>query len=357
MDELQILLQRFLGTEAAKDVLEDYLRARENPDSPLATSRVADGELVRQVEVLLSGAVGTTSARVMVASVVNENEPLYVDEVMDILDEASQVLAYSRELERKSRELERATAELREANERLQDLDRLKDEFVSSVSHELRTPLTSIRAFSEILRDNLDLPGAEREKFLRIVVDETERLTRLINQVLDMSKLASGTVQWNITDVDLGGVVQDSATACKQLFEQRGAQLTVSVPPRVPAIPADRDRLVQVMLNLVSNTAKFCAPVDGQMYLTLSMEHDDLRVDVTDNGDGSPADGSGADLKTVRQGPRAGNSSNHGTSLGLPISRKIIRHFSGRFWVQSTPRHGATFSFTGPIRAGQKADV
>ena len=124
-------MQRFLGTEAAKDVLEDYLRARENPDSPLATSRVADGELVRQVEVLLSGAVGTTSARVMVASVVNENEPLYVDEVMDILDEASQVLAYSRELERKSRELERATAELREANERLQELDRLKDEFVS----------------------------------------------------------------------------------------------------------------------------------------------------------------------------------------------------------------------------------
>jgi len=360
VDELQILLQRFLGTEAAKNVLEDYLRARENPNSPLATSRVADGELVRQVEVLLSGAVGTTSARVMVASVVNENEPLYVDEVMDILDEASQVLAYSRELERKSRELERATAELREANERLQDLDRLKDEFVSSVSHELRTPLTSIRAFSEILRDNLDLPGAEREKFLRIVVDETERLTRLINQVLDMSKLASGTVQWNITDVDLGGVIQDSATACEQLFEQRGAQLTVSVPPCVPAIRADRDRLVQVMLNLLSNAAKFCAPVDGQVSVTLCTEHDDLRVDVTDNGDGIPPTDQERIFERFQQGPRAGNGGDHGTGLGLPISHEIIRHFGGRFWVQSTPRHGATFSFTvpmQPIRAGRKADV
>jgi signal transduction histidine kinase/Na+/proline symporter len=356
VDELQILLQRFLGTEAAKDVLEDYLRARENPDSPLATSRVADGELVRQVEVLLSGAVGTTSARVMVASVVNENEPLHVDEVMDILDEASQVLAYSRELERKSQELERATAELREANERLQDLDRLKDEFVSSVSHELRTPLTSIRAFSEILLDNIDLPGEEREKFLRIVVDETERLTRLINQVLDMSKLASGTVHWNISDVDLGRVVEDSATACEQLFEQRGAQLTVSVPPHVPTIRADRDRLVQVMLNLLSNAAKFCAPVDGQVSVKLGVEHDDLRVDVTDNGDGIPP----TDQERIFERFQQGGNGDQGTGLGLPISREIIRHFGGRFWVQSTPWHGATFSFTvpmQPIGAGRKADV
>jgi Na+/proline symporter/signal transduction histidine kinase len=360
VDELQILLQRFLGTEAAKDVLEDYLRARENPDSPLATSRVADGELVRQVEVLLSGAVGTTSARVMVASVVNDNDPLHVDEVMDILDEASQVLAYSRELERKSQELERATAELREANERLQDLDRLKDEFVSSVSHELRTPLTSIRAFSEILLDNIDLPGEEREKFLRIVVHETERLTRLINQVLDMSKLASGTVQWNITDVDLGGVVQDSATACEQLVEQRGALLTVSVPPDVPAVRADRDRLVQVMLNLLSNAAKFCAPVHGRVSVTLSVEHDDLRVDVTDNGDGIPLTDQERIFERFQQGPRAGEGNDRGTGLGLPISREIIRHFGGRFWVQSTPRHGATFSFTVPMQAvpaGGKADV
>ncbi len=104
-------------------------------------------------ETLLAGAIGSASARVMVASVVKE-EPLGLDEVMNILDEASQVRAYSRELEQKSRELEAATRELRAANERLQELDRLKDDFMSTVTHELRTPLTSIRAFSEILLDN-----------------------------------------------------------------------------------------------------------------------------------------------------------------------------------------------------------
>jgi signal transduction histidine kinase len=104
-------------------------------------------------ETLLAGAIGSASARVMVASVVTE-EPLGIDEVMNILDEASQVRAYSRELEQKSLELTRATAELREANERLRELDRMKDDFISTVTHELRTPLTSIRAFSEMLHED-----------------------------------------------------------------------------------------------------------------------------------------------------------------------------------------------------------
>ncbi len=358
--ELQVLLQRFLGLDAAKEVLEDYIQARADSSSPLATSRVADGELVRHVEILLSGAVGTTSARVMVAAVVNDNEPLWVDEVMDILDEASQVLAYSRELERKSVELEQATAELREANERLRELDQLKDEFVSSVSHELRTPLTSIRALSEILVDNLDLPAAEREKYLRIVVEETERLTRLINQVLDMSKLASGAVQWQITEVDLAAVVQDSATACAQLFQQRGAELTVSVPPYVPSVSADRDRMVQVVINLLSNAAKFCAESHGRVSVTLHVERDDLQVDVTDDGEGIPPEDQARIFERFQQGPSAHSGGHHGTGLGLPISQEIVRHFGGRLWVRSVPGHGATFSFTvpmGPVLAGHEVEA
>ncbi|MFN8079699.1 MAG: sensor histidine kinase [Kineosporiaceae bacterium] len=345
--ELQALLQRFLGTDAAKEVLEDYLAARE-AGSPLAGSRVADGELVRHVEILLSGAVGTTSARVMVASVVNNDSPLWVDDVMDILDEASQVLAYSRELEKKSQELQRATEDLREANERLRELDVLKDEFVSSVSHELRTPLTSIRALSEILLDNLDLPSEERGKYLRIVVDETERLTRLINQILDISKLASGAVDWQISDVDLIGVVQDAAMSCEQLFTKRGSRLAVSVPPYVPCVPVDRDRIMQVVINLLSNASKFCA-TDGEVSMRLSVEHETLRVDVTDDGEGIPA----ADQERIFerfQQVKGSGSAPQGTGLGLPISREIVHHFGGQLWVRSSPRHGATFSFTVPMK-------
>ena len=138
----------------------------------------------------------------MVASTVKE-EVLSIDEVRTMLDEASQVIAYSHELEQKSRELMAATAELRAANERLQELDRLKDDFVSTVTHELRTPLTSIRAFSEILHDNPDLDADERQNFLNIIIQESERLTRLINQVLDLAKLESGRAEWRVAEVDL----------------------------------------------------------------------------------------------------------------------------------------------------------
>jgi Na+/proline symporter len=145
------LLERYLGPDAAREALQPYLSRRELTRLPDVGP--AEADLVEHVETVLAGAVGTASARVLVASVVDE-EPLGVDEVIQILDETSQVRAYSRQLERKSRELEAATAELRAANERLRELDRLKDDFVSTVTHELRTPLTSIRAFSEILLDH-----------------------------------------------------------------------------------------------------------------------------------------------------------------------------------------------------------
>ena len=148
MHDLLALLGRFLGPERAREAFETYAR---EPRRALDRGARRGRELVHYAESLLAGAIGSASARVMVASVVEE-EPLGLDEVMNILDEASQVLAYSRQLEQKSRELEAATDELRGANQRLQELDRLKDDFISTVTHELRTPLTSIRAFSEILQ-------------------------------------------------------------------------------------------------------------------------------------------------------------------------------------------------------------
>src|SRR5690606_16712293 len=156
---------------------------------------------------LLAGAIGSASARVMVSSVAQE-EPLGLDEVMNILDEASQVRAYSHQLEEKSRALEAATQELREANEQLKELDRLKDDFMSSVTHELRTPLTSIRAFSEMLHDDPMIDLTERKRFLGIIVSEAERLTRLVNQVLDMAKIESGHAEWHNSDIDMRELVE-----------------------------------------------------------------------------------------------------------------------------------------------------
>jgi len=342
--DLSELLGRFLGPQPAREALAAYAAAQ-------GVSRVedltADAGLVHHVESLLAGAIGNASARVMVASVVQE-EPLGLEEVLGIIDEASQVLAYSRELEQKSRELENATGELREMNRRLQELDRLKDDFISTVTHELRTPLTSIRAFSEILRDNPELENAQRTRFLGIIIKESERLTRLINQVLDLAKLESVNAEWRETEVDVKEIIADSLVATSQLFEDRHIHVTTDLEP-VPTILADRDQLVQVMLNLLSNAAKFCRQRDGEVQVRLEREGGKVRVDVRDNGCGISAENQKIIFEKFRQVGDTLTDKPQGSGLGLPISRRIINRFGGDFWVESRPGEGATFSFTLPV--------
>src|SRR6185436_6608132 len=210
--------------------------------------------------------------------------------VRDILDEASQVVVYSHRLEQKSRELEAATAELREANERLKELDRLKDDFVSTVTHELRTPLTSIRAFTEILLDDPDVELGQRKKFLGIITKETERLTRLINQVLDLAKIESGKAEWVETAVDMKDVISDTLAAMGQLFKEKNIEVAARLPDSVSLVTADLDRMIQVMLNLLSNAAKFCDDTHGRVEIALAERGNFLRVDVRDNGRGVSAE-------------------------------------------------------------------
>lgn len=343
--DLMAMVARFLGAERAREVFAIYARQR-GLSSPVHLE--ADAELVNFVETQLAGAIGSASARVMVGSVVQE-EPLGLEEVMDILDEASQVRAYSRELETKSRELEAATQELRDANERLRELDRLKDDFLSTVSHELRTPLTSIRAFSEILLETPDMEVDERHHFLSIITKETERLTRLINQVLDMAKLESGRSDWHAESLDVAEVVRQATDSSTSLFSDRHVVLESRLEEGLPPVFADRDRLVQVLLNLLSNAVKFVPEGSGHVEVRLSRHGDCLRVDVSDNGPGiEPAD-QAMIFEKFRQGGDTLTSKPQGTGLGLPISRQIVEHFGGRLWVESVPGQGACFSFELPL--------
>jgi len=342
--ELVPLIGRFLGPERAREAFQAYARRRGH-DGP--ESLPADADLVHFAEAQLAGAIGGASARVMVASVVEE-EPPGLDEVMDILDEASQVRAYSRQLEEKSRELEAATGELRAANARLQELDRMKDDFISTVTHELRTPLTSIRSFSEILLDDPHIELTERVRFLGIIVKETERLTRLINQMLDMAKIESGSAEWRASVIDMHEVIRESAEATGQLFHEAGVALAVTLSEPVPRVRADRDRLIQVLLNLLSNAVKFCVPGEGRVEVRLSAGGDGVRVDVRDNGPGIDPAHHETIFEKFRQVGDAVTGKPQGTGLGLPISRRIVEHFGGRLWVESQPGQGATFSFVLP---------
>jgi len=345
VQDLLPLIGRFLGPERARDAFLAYARRR-----GLASidALEANADLVHFAETLLAGAIGGASARVMVASVVKE-EPLGLDEVMNILDEASQVRAYSKQLEQKSRELEAATAELRAANERLKELDRMKDDFMSTVTHELRTPLTSIRAFSEILLEDPKTDLTDRRKFLAIIVKETERLTRLINQVLDMAKIESGNAEWHTADVDLREIIEESIAATSSLFADKRVALDMALAGEVPMVRADRDRLIQVMLNLLSNAVKFCKEGAGRVTVRLGVEGSTVRVDVADNGPGISEADQPYIFEKFRQVGDTMTAKPQGTGLGLPISRQIIEHFGGRLWVKSSTGQGATFSFSLPM--------
>lgn len=343
--------------QASVAVLRSLLKRFVGPQRMLEMGRLhgidwaqldtADANLVDFAEKQLAGTIGSTSARVLIASAVKE-EPLGVEEMMNILDETSQVIAYSRQIEQKSRELEAATTELRAANERLQELDRMKDDFLSTVTHELRTPLTSIRAFSEILTDNPTLEIEQRSKFLLIILKESERLTRLINDVLDLAKFESGQMEWHLTELDLRTVIRDTVTSTEQLMHDKHIRLTLTLVDDLPCVLADYDRIMQVMLNLVSNAIKFCDPDAGKIAVRLCRVNGMARIDVADNGMGIRKEHQALIFDKFRQVGETMTSKPQGTGLGLPICKHIITQMGGQLWVESEFGHGSTFSFTLP---------
>jgi Na+/proline symporter/nitrogen-specific signal transduction histidine kinase len=344
--DLQALLTRYLGAGRAQSALVGHARSR---GLALAAGAQADADLVNFAERLLAGAIGSASARVMISTVV-KGDDFGPDEVMAILDEASQVIEYSRRLEQKSLALEQAHQELKRANQRLTELDRLKDDFLSTVSHELRTPLTSIRSFSEILLDTPDLSAAERKQFLGIIVKESERLTRLINDILDVSKIESGRMEWQLASCDLKGVVHDALAATAALFKEKDIAIDTELDGWVPPVTIDRDRLMQVVINLLSNAAKFAQRGTGRVKVRLTHLGSDLSVEIEDNGPGVPPEQREIVFEKFRQGAGGRTTGRPGgTGLGLTICRHIVEHFGGRIWIEPAKPRGAIFRFTLPV--------
>ena len=342
--DLYDLVVRFVGQERADRAFADYAAERGLDFHRLAE---ADPHLLHFTERLLAGAIGAASARVMVGTVI-QGEMASIDEVMEILDETSQAIEYSHQLEVKSRELEIASQRLRAANERLQELDRMKDDFLATVSHELRTPLTSIRSFSEILYDHPDVDEVERTRFLSIIVKESERLTRLINQILDLARLESGRMDWRITAVQVREAIEEAIAATSSLFRDNGITLELDLPAELPRVQADRDRLIQVLVNLLSNAVKFCDRPDARVEVSARATEEGLQVSIADNGPGIAPAALERIFEKFQQGELARGAKTPGTGLGLPICRQIVEYFGGRIWAESDGRNGARFRFVVP---------
>ena len=348
VSDLKGLMARMIGPDRAEAAFLAY--AARYPVE-LRGDTLADESLVAFMERELAGTVGAASARVMVSSII-EGEALSIEGLMKILDETSQAIEYSHRLEQKSRELEAATRELKRTNERLKELDRLKDEFVSTISHELRTPLTSIRAFSEILQDDVDMEPQQRQQLLRIVVMETERLTRLVNQVLDFTKIDSGAYQWVREKLDLAGVVRDAMAATSQLSQNRNIAVTQEAQDGPVLVFGDKDRLVQVVINLLSNAIKYCEPGAGRVSLVLSRHVGEARLAVIDNGPGIEPGERELIFERFHQFRDPARGKPQGTGLGLAICRTIIENHGGRIWVEGNQWNGSTFVFTLPLMSG-----
>lgn len=259
------------------------------------------------------------------------------------------------------------TAELEQANETLTQLDRMKTSFLSSVSHELRTPLTSIRGFAKLIRkdfvkfflpregDPEIIAKAERiDRNLDIIIQEGERLTRLINDVLDLAKIESGRLAWQDQEIDIERLIQDAVDLVRGEFvAKQGVALRMEIEAELPQIHGDRDRLLQVLINLLSNAAKFTQ--QGEVMIAArAAGQDGIVVLVRDTGVGIP---SGQLVKIFNHFHQITNQDTltdkpKGTGLGLAICRQIVEHHGGRIWAESQPGEGSTLSFTLPARVG-----
>ncbi|MDR9467770.1 sensor histidine kinase [Marinospirillum sp.] len=333
--ELYQLLNRYLGQASTQRVFRKF-GDTQNPTAD--NEQIAPPDLISQAEQALTGALGSASARVLINSVVR-GEALDLEAVLSILDTTSQTLEYNKRLEQKSAELVRIGEELRSANERLRELDRLKDEFVAMVSHELRTPLTSIRAFAEILRDSPTVEPEKQAHFLGVIVKESERLSRLIEEILDLARLESGRMRLNPERLDFKQLTQDSADAITQLYQERQVSLEVDLPETQAWVVADPDRLQQVVINLLDNARKFADSSNPQVKLKLQTWKKHWRLSVEDNGPGIAEEEREKVFEKFHQiqqqhGQGHDKSRPKGSGLGLPISRGIIAHLGGRLWVE-----------------------
>jgi PAS domain S-box-containing protein len=252
---------------------------------------------------------------------------------------------------RAEQDREKLIARLREANRQLQALDRMKSDFVSLVSHELRTPLTTIKAFAEILsmKPNMELP--ERSKLLATINSETDRLSRLISDILDLARIESGSMKWHIEQLSIVDVIQSSITTMMPLFEKKGIAVTTNFAPQLSRFPGDRDRIMQVVTNIFSNAVKFTPP-GGSVRVAAREEATpvpQITVRISDTGFGIPL----RDIEVIfEKFQRSGDpltGAIEGTGLGLTIARQIVENHGGRIWAESTLGSGSTFSFTLPL--------
>jgi len=259
-------------------------------------------------------------------------------------------------------ELQAAKHDAEGARKTAEKANDAKSAFLSTVSHELRTPLTSVLGFAKIIKKRLDekiFPITDKSdsktgktiqqitENLSVVVSEGERLTHLINDVLDLAKIEAGKMEWNMETVSMAEVAERAIAATTALFENKNLVLEKNIQTAIPDITGDRDKLIQVMVNLISNSVKFTPR--GKVTCKVSRKKNEIVVSINDTGIGIAPEDHAAVFEQFKQVGDTLTDKPKGTGLGLPICKEIVEHHGGRIWVESELGKGSTFSFALPV--------
>ena len=336
--DLNVLAQRLIGVDEARQFF-----ARSGHGSDLVPHRqIADDALITELERKLAGNVGAATARAMVSQVVT-GETISLDELLKIADETQRMRDHSHELETQSRQLAHSARELQLANERLLLLDGQKDDFLSQVSHEVRTPLTSIRSFAEILLDTPEVEAERRQRYLRIIHDESLRMGRLLDDILDLSVLEGGHAPWALVPVDPQQALVSALRVCEGLAAGAGVRLWQAEQAPAVKVLADSDRLAQVFINLIYNAIKYNTDPKPQVWVSSRLDAGVYELRVEDNGPGIRPEDRAHLFQKFSRGWADTAAAAQGTGLGLVISWQIARRLGGSLELVDGRGTGACF--------------
>ncbi len=344
--DIKSLLSRFLGERRVTAELNHFAQKQ---GIDLAAQDELDSRLIGYSEKMLSPIVGASSAKILISSVVKE-EKLSMEDVVNILEESQKIIAVNKELQQRTDELKRVSEALKLANARMKENDLLKDEFLYTVTHEMRTPLTSIKALSELLSDEEDvMPDEVKREFLSTILKESNRMTRLISQVLDLENFESGKHQLIIDKVDVPELIQHCLQSLDGVFKQNNIQVCVAIEDSLPELYADSDRITQVVLNLLANAAKYCDKENGKVWIDVARNGSVLQVKISDNGPGVIPELREIIFEKFFQAKNQTMRKPKGSGLGLAISKKIIQLHEGKIGVDTNKPEGAVFTFSIPF--------
>ncbi|HRI01102.1 MAG TPA: sensor histidine kinase [Saprospiraceae bacterium] len=342
-EDLRMILANFLGNERTEKMVQNF--AHKNKIDPDLV--YADPKLVEFCERVLSGIIGSASARILVASVTKEEE-MKTEELISILRESQQMIELNKELKKKSLELEKAGLQLKAINNQLVQMDKAKDEFLYTVTHELRTPITSIRAMSEILHDNPEMEVETRNHFQYSIIKEIERLSRLISQVLSLERFESGKQKLEYQSVNLNSMLDSAVNSIAPLAEEKRIHLRIQIPNAMHLVRCDEDMIMQVLNNLLSNAIKYSD--DGtDIEVILETNFNEYQISVKDSGPGIPLHLQEAIFDKFFQVKNQVLRKPEGSGLGLAISKRIVELHGGKIGVESESGKGSKFYFSLPL--------